>query len=343
MPIKQILVLAAGLLFLYLLFTVGAPFLLALIVAIFIEPLNGFLMRNARMNRLMAVTVSSTLFTLLLIGIAAFVGVKVIAEVIAFWDKVPGVLEDANTYLQDTLENAKHLYEHMPPDAAAQLESWVAGLADSLFSMISAVSKSFVSVAKGIPGMFIFFIVFLVAVYLFGYSLNTLKATFLSMFEERSRAQVGDVLQNLRQSIFGFLRSMIILSALTYLLTFIGLLILGLKYPLAIALLVVIVDIMPILGTGSVLVPWASYLLLTGSTFEGIGLLILFIVITVFRRIVEPKVLGDAVGIGALPALISLYVGFKLVGVVGVFLGPLVVIVYMAARKAGLFQMKIKL
>src|SRR5690606_15621433 len=158
-----------------------------------------------------------------------------------------------------------------------------------------------------------------------------------------SRGKVDEVLQNLRKSIFGFLRSQLILSVLTYIITLGGFLILGVKYALAIALLVVIVDIMPILGTGSVLVPWASYLILTGDWYTGIGLIVLFLVITVFRRVVEPKILGDSVGIGALSALISLYVGFKLVGVIGVFIGPLVVIIYMAARKAGLFQTKIKL
>ncbi|UVI31866.1 sporulation integral membrane protein YtvI [Paenibacillus spongiae] len=343
MSFKQLFIAAAGLIFLYLLFTVGAPFLLALVVAIFLEPLTQLFMRKMRLNRLASATISSTIFTVLLIGLMAIVGVKVFAELIAFWGKVPSVVSEANHYIQSTLESAKNLYKHMPPDAAAQLESWLKGLTNALFSMITSVSRAFVGFAKGIPSMFIFFIVFLVAVYLFSYSLHTLKKSFLSIFDERSRQQVDEVLQNLRRSIFGFIRSQFILSVLTYIITLIGLLILGLKYPLAIALLVVIVDIMPILGTGSVLVPWASYLILTGATFEGIGLLVLFIVITVFRRIVEPKVLGDSVGIGALSALISLYVGFKLVGIIGVFLGPLVVIIYMAARKAGLFQLKIKL
>jgi predicted PurR-regulated permease PerM len=90
------------------------------------------------------------------------------------------------------------------------------------------------------------------------------------------------------------------------------------------------------------LVPWAVYQLAIGDAYIGVGLLLLFLVITVVRRIIEPKILGDAVGIGALSALISLYVGYELVGVIGVFLGPIVVIVFMAMRKAGLFDFKIK-
>ncbi|MUT64447.1 sporulation integral membrane protein YtvI [Paenibacillus sp. NEAU-GSW1] len=343
MSVKTLLLLAVGLLLLYLLFTVGAPFLLALVVAIFIEPLTQLFVGKFRMNRLIASTISSTLFTVILLGLMALLGVKIVTELLAFAQRVPGYVSDANTYVTQLMDETKTLYEHLSPDAVAQVENWLTGLGNTLTSMVKSLSSAVISFASGIPGMFIFFIVFLVAVYMFGYSLNTMKASVLSLFEEKSRPQVNEVLVNLKKSIFGFLRSQIILSAMTYAISIVGLLILDVKYPLAIALLIVIVDIMPILGTGSVLVPWGAYLAVTGDLYTGIGLFILFLFITVFRRIVEPKILGDSVGIGSLAALISLYVGFKLVGVIGVFLGPLVIIIYMAARKAGLFKINIKL
>lgn len=343
MPLKTALTLAAGLVFLYLLFTVGAPFLLALVVAIFLEPLNQMFMNRLKMKRLTASVVSSSIFTLLLLGLIAIVGVKLVAELVAFWEKVPAFFENLNKYMDQVTENAKSLYAGLPPDTIEQVENWLSTLSQSAVSLVKSLSNSIIAFASGIPGMFIFFIVFLVAVYMFSFSLPTMKSTFLSLFEETSRGQVDEVLTNLRKSIFGFLRSQLILSAMTYAITFTGLIALNLKYPLAIALLVVIVDILPILGTGSVLVPWATYMILTGDLVTGSGLIVLFLVITVFRRIVEPKVLGDSVGIGSLSALISLYVGFKLVGVIGVFLGPLVVIIYMAARRAGLFRIQIKL
>lgn len=343
MSIKTLVLIAVGLLLLYLFFTVGAPFLLAIVVAIFMEPLTKLIMSKLRTNRLVASTISSTLFTIVLIGLMALLGVKVVAELIAFAQKVPNYFGDANNYFTDLMENAQTLYDHLSPDAVAQVENWLNGLSATLTKMVGSLSSAVISFASGIPGMFIFFIVFLVAVYMFGYSLNTMKASVLSIFEEKSRPQVNEVLDNLKKSIFGFLRSQFILSAMTYAISLVGLLILDVKYPLAIALLIVIVDIMPILGTGSVLVPWGTYLAVTGDVYTGVGLYILFLFITVFRRIVEPKILGDSVGIGSLSALISLYVGFKLFGVIGVFLGPLVIIIYMAARKAGLFKINIKL
>ncbi|MCU6710411.1 sporulation integral membrane protein YtvI [Paenibacillus sp. J5C_2022] len=343
MSIRSVIFIGLGLLLLYLMFTVGLPFLLALIIAIFLEPLSGLLMNRFKMNRLAASTISSSLFTLGFLGLIVLLGIKIVAELIAFLDRVPKYFTDGNDFIDKLMVDGRSLYQSLPPDAVATIEDFLVGLTKYIEQLIGTLSKTLLAFATGLPNMFIFFIVFLVAVYMFSFSLNTLKASVLSLFEENSRPQVDQVLVNLRKSIFGFLRSQFILSALTYIISFVGLLILDIKYPMAIAFLIIIVDILPILGTGSVLVPWGSYLIITGDMFTGFGLIVLFLVITVFRRIIEPKILGDAVGIGALPALISLYVGFKLVGVIGVFLGPLVVIIYIAARQAGLFQKRIQL
>ncbi|WP_372662087.1 sporulation integral membrane protein YtvI [Cohnella sp.] len=342
MPIRTMLLMGFSVAFLYLLFTVGAPFLLALVAAIFLESLTTFLMKKTRMNRLAASTISSSIFTVLLLGVLGLIGMKLVSELSNFFAKMPDILRNANAYIRDLLKQLQSYSNNGNAPLPDQLEDWVSKLIDALTTLSSKISTILLGVAAGVPDFFIFFIVFLVAVFLFSLSLPSMKSSFLSMFEDKSRLQVEDVLISLRKSVFGFLRAQLLLSVITYIISFIGLLIIGTGYPLAIALLIVVVDILPILGTGSVLVPWALYQLAVGDVFTGIGLLLLFLVITVVRRIVEPKILGDAVGIGALSALISLYVGYELVGLIGVFLGPIVVIVFMAMRKAGLFDFKIK-
>lgn len=343
MPLRIVLLMAFALVFLYLLFTVGAPFLLALVVAIFLEPLTQLMIRKLRMNRLAASTVSSSIFTVLLLGLMALIGIKVINELTTFMRNVPSYLQSASEYIRDLLEKAQSLSTSGADPLPGQLEKWITQATGALTNLSNTIVGYLAGYASGIPDFFIFLIVFLVAVYLFTLSLPMMKTSFLSLFDDGSRDQVEQVLVSLRKSVFGFLRAQLLLSVVTYIISFIGLLIIGTGYPLAIALLIVVVDILPVLGTGSVLVPWAAYLFVTGDMFMAIGLLLLFLVITVVRRIIEPKILGDAVGIGALSALISLYVGYELVGLIGVFLGPIVVIVFMAARKAGLLDFKIKL
>lgn len=339
---KQLVFIALGLFLIYMMFTVGAPFLLALVIAISLEPFNRLLMKKVRLNRAASVTVTCTLFLLVLLLLVYLLGLQAFAQLVEYWSKAPQYFKGANQFLNSTIHQAQDMLNGISPGLADSLSSFTANITSYLQSLIDTVSSTFLSFAKTLPNLFVTSIVFFVALYLFSYSLDTMRASVLSFFDESSQNQVDEVLGSLKKSIFGFLRAQLILSLFTYVITLTGLLILGVNYPLAIALLVTIVDILPILGVGSALVPWAVYLLVTGDYFTGVGLILLFILITVIRRVLEPKVIGDAVGIGALPALISMYVGFKLVGVIGFFVGPLVIILYSAMRKAGLFQIKIK-
>ena len=344
--LRSVILAVLGLAFLYGLFTVGFPFLLAIVIAVFIEPANQMLMRWLRVNRLVAATIMSTVVVLLIVLLLFLIGLKIFTEMAALFQKLPMYIKSASAYIQnDLIEMTRGMAGDLLDEE--QIAELLSGLTDQLTGVISRLAdvlgSSAFSFAGVLSNLFIFFLVFAVAIYLFSYSLPVLKSSFLNLFAEESQGKVDRVLQDLRNSIFGFLKSQIILSTMTYIITLLGLLILNVNYAMAIALLIIIVDLLPILGTGSFIVPWAIYNAATGNLSLAIGLFILFLVITVIRRVVEPKILGDAVGIGALPALVSLYIGFKLVGVIGFFLGPLVVIVYQAMRRVGLLEFKIRL
>lgn len=347
MSMRTIVTIGIGIALLYGLFTIGMPFLLAILIAMFLEPAVAASMRTFRLNRIASATIWCTLFALGLLGLVYLSGAGLVGQLIDIGKKAPAFLDDFNRYFKEATERTELFYSSLPAERAEQLqaalEQGVATLTDSLSGIIRGISGYFLNAAKALPNLFIAFVVFMVALYLTSYSLPVLKTRFLDLFEDKSRGKIEGVLGNLRSSLIGFLRAQVILSALTYTVSLIGLLVLRVEYPFAVALLVIIVDILPILGTGSVFVPWAAFLFLKGDVPLVIGLLALFIVITIFRRIVEPKILGDSIGIGALPTLVGLYVGFKLMGVVGLFLGPILIILYKEMRKVGLLQFKIKL
>ncbi|QYR22016.1 sporulation integral membrane protein YtvI [Paenibacillus sp. sptzw28] len=347
MAAKSLIFFAVCLILLFAIFTIGSPFLLAFLAAILLEPVNSLIMKYARMNRLAASTVTCTIFFLGLLGGFVFLGVKVFAQLRDFWGNIPGFINELNVYINNAITRTELFYQTLDPGTAEQLQTGLSNLASSFVEAaktgISSVSGIFLGVIKMVPNMFIFFLVFIVALYLFSYHLPRLKSTFLALFEKASRHKMEHVLKSLHRSVLGFIKAQMILSFITYTITLAGLVIMQMEYPLAISLLVVIVDVLPILGVGSVLVPWAVYNFMTDDPYMGVGLLILFIVITIIRRIVEPKVLGHSVGIGSISALVSLYIGFQLIGVIGLFLGPLVVIVFQAMRKADLLKIQIKL
>jgi sporulation integral membrane protein YtvI len=339
--LRNALIIAFGLIFLYALFTIGAPFLLALLFAIFLEPLNGLMMRYLKLNRFVAATISCTLFVIVLLGLVYLLLLKIFSELVSLFRNLN--FAELNHLVSDLFERFETELSALPPDVAANIRNYTMNAIESLAGLTTKISTFTVGALKAVPSLLIVSIVFFVALYLFSYSLNTIKNSFLSFFEERSRGKVEKVLLDLRSAVFGFIRAQAILSALTFMLAFCGLLILDVRYALAITFVIIVVDILPVLGTGSVLVPWAAYSYFTGDHRLGIGLVILFVVITVFRRIAEPKILGEQIGIGALPALISIYVGFELVGAIGLILGPIVVIIYQAMVAVGLLKIKIRL
>ncbi|GGI44229.1 sporulation integral membrane protein YtvI [Paenibacillus marchantiophytorum] len=344
---KTTIIMVIGLLLLYGLFTIGLPFLLALVTAIFLDPLTILLMRAIKVNRFIAATMISTLFTLLTLTLFYFIGLNVVTEVIDLGRKAPNYMDEVNKYVDQAVLKTQVFYDSLSPELAAQVQTWVESstqtLTGALTDALTGISGFFLNMAGKIPNLFMLLIVYVIALYLFMYSIPKLKIAFLSMFEEKTKEKMEHVLVYLREAIFGFIRAQLIMAALTYLVTFMGLLLLNAEYPLAISLLVMVMEFVPVVGTGLVFIPWLLYQLLVGHTGMGVGLLILFLVLTIFRRIVEPKVLSDAVGINALAALISLYLGFELLGITGLFLGPLVVIIYQAMRKAGLLKLNIKL
>lgn len=343
MSLRTVFVIIIGLIVLYLTFTAGLPFMLALLVALFLEPLIQLMMRKLRMNRVVAAVSASTLFTLAVLGLFFLIVVKIYSEVMAFLRNLPKFVEQANSIIKDLLNRAQTAFDNMPDEVVMQIQNAADAGMSTLINALTSLSRSMLNIAAVVPGLFIVFIVFIVALYLMTLGMNSMKRSFLSFFEESSRDKVSDVLDNLRSSIFGFLRAQVVLSGLTYLVALAGLLILRVDYAMAIALLIVIVDILPVLGTGSVLVPWAIFSAAMGNYLLAVGLIVLFLFITAFRRMVEPKIIGNSIGLSPLATLISLWVGFELVGVIGVFLGPIVLIIYQAMRKVGLLQIKIRL
>lgn len=347
MSLRMVLIVAVGLVALYGLFTVGSPFLLAIIFAMFLEPLHRFLIAKFKWNRFWAVTLGCSLFTLLFCGMFYLIGFNAYTQLVAFGKNIPGYWEQIERYLEDPLLRVQILDSLFSQTVAEQMNSAIDGalknLSATLESIVSGFSGFFLGMAKAIPNAFFFILVFIIALYLVCYQLPTMKTTFIRQFDDASQSKVAQVLHSLREAIFGFLRAQLVLSAITFVIVLTGLLIIGVDYPFAIALLIVIVDVLPVLGTGSVLVPWAVYNFFHDDIKVSVGLIILFLVITTVRRSIEPKILSDAIGINTLAALASLYIGFKLFGGMGLLFGPAVVIIFTAMRKAGLLNIKIKL
>jgi sporulation integral membrane protein YtvI len=317
------------------------PFVLALITAIFLEPIVKFFMRSLHTSRLIAVTFTFILF-FAIFGLGGYrLGSILIVQSVELAQNLPAFSTKAIEFVEHYMLKLESYAINLPFDTTTTIPQVLQALKTSATNAATTITKIVLGGVAAIPGLLIVGIIYMVALFLISLDLPRLHLSFLNLFTNSAREKVELVLIQLFRATIGFLRAQVILSVLTYVLALIGLLLLGVKYALLLSLLIVIVDILPILGTGSFLVPWAVYSFATGNSRLAIGLLILFATITIIRRIIEPKVLGSSLGISALSALISLYIGFQLLGFIGLILGPALVIIFESLRKAGFLKFKI--
>ena len=142
-------------------------------------------------------------------------------------------------------------------------------------------------------------------------------------------------------TVVSIIKAYAILMGFTFIQLLTGFIVAGIDYPVLLALFISLIDILPVLGTGTVLIPWCIILFLSGNVKTGLCILILYVIITLTRQIAEPKVLGNSVGLHPLVTLISMYFGLKLIGVKGLFLFPLTMIIIKNLNDKGFIRLYI--
>jgi len=322
-----------------------APFIIAYLIALILEPLNKFIIKYGKIKRIYAISITYILSVGLLSLITYFIVTKITTEMLALIKYIEKNIPNIQAWAMNLNNDILNLLDLLPKDIKTQFNKLFMDLVDKLTSMnfISSIGTSTVSLTTAIPNYFILSILVFVSLYLITLSLPNIHEKFYSFFKESSQQKLDIVFKELRIATVGFLQAQLILSTITYIISLSALLILGVKYSYAIALFIVIVDMLPILGTGSTLVPWAIFSITRGNLFLGIGLIILFLVIVIVRKAIEPKILGGKIGLNPLTTLISIWVGFKVLGIAGVFAGPLLIILYKSLVKAEIIKFNIKI
>ncbi|KKB35216.1 sporulation integral membrane protein YtvI [Bacillus thermotolerans] len=320
------------------------PFVLALVTAILLENSVKWFMTRFKWPRFRAVLVTFILYVLFILLFVWFVVQLFVSQVVSLAQKAPAF---ANNFYEQSLKqfirDSEQYFKSLPIDVFESFEQTLEDTLQSATQMLQGLVEWLFGLAAAIPGFLIEFLVYLIAVFLFSLELSRLRIKAERHLREATKEKIYLVTSQLNRAGVGFIKAQIFLSVATFVMAFVGLLILQVPYAALLSIVIVFVDILPILGTGSVLVPWAVFSFFQDNQFLGIGLIILFIVITVVRRTLEPKVYSSNMGISPLAALVSLFVGFKILGFIGFFVGPALVIVYDTLREAGIIKSKWKI
>ena len=328
--LSLILAIWLGLRFLLPLFS---PFLLGLALAMAAEPMVSFLNRRLRVPRGISagigVSMAFSFLAMVLLLICAFLvrELRLLAQVLPDLEQAL----DSGTGLLHSwlLDLAAHMPQSLQPlvqENLAALFSDSAALLDRLLGWLLSLAGNLLS---HIPDSALGLGTAIISGFMLSVKLPGLKALLLRRLSRQRLKDIAAATKRMRQAVAGWLLAQCKLMAVTFLLLCAGLLLLGIPHAPLWAAGISLVDVLPVLGTGTVLLPWALVCLLQGQGARALGLAGLYLTITLTRSMLEPRLLGRHLGLDPLVTLIALYIGYKLWGVGGMILAPVLAVAAM--------------
>lgn len=325
---------------------VSVPIILALLTAIVIEPVVKFTQRIFKWKRKPAVITNFIFFLTIISALLYFSVTKLISQLLYTSKVIPYHLNSLTGIWIDIQNNVFQYTEGLPLEVVQSIQdkfnATLTSMKDALLDVLSYSNIS--ALLTNIPGFLVNFIVFIIALFLFMLDLENLSKKFFFFLKEGTAEKVRVMTSSVKKVTIGFMKAQILASFIILGVSLIGLLfIVPFKVAIIMSLVIWIIDIIPILGSIAVLAPWAGYLFLVGDTVFATKLTVLAIILLIIRRAVEPKLMGSQMGISPLAILIAMFIGAKLFGILGFLIGPLVVILFITAREAGMIRLNFKL
>ena len=325
-------------LFARFLFGLFLPFLLAFLLAALTRPLARFLSRQTGWNMRVCAVLATSLF-LLLLGVALYLlFLRLFTEVQRLIDflvedsaKEDGSIARVLRLFREWGARLPFLSRLQELDFVKELigepsEYFTQQLQRLLGELAGKVTGALASLLGRLPGVLFFLTVTLIACFYFALDYDKVCGVLERLFPRNVREHLPAWKQRFTKAFKRCTRAYLLLFLLTFAELFVGFLILRIGYPFLLALLSASLDILPVLGVGTVLIPWAIFALLTGATGRGVGLLVLYGVITVVRQIIEPHLVGKSIGLHPILMLVAFYVGLSLFGVAGILIGPMLAV-----------------
>ena len=316
------------------------PFLLGFLVAFIVQiPLNRMKLKTPIQNRTAAILLCIALYALVLGRLVLFV-VLIVSEIADFAKTVPDLFQST---LYPLFANLAHDLEAslmvIDPDIAAWVvdfgRSVVQNLSQFVTDLSAGIVKAVASGAAGVPGLIIQIVITVVSSFFMSIDYRKIIAFIKGLIPDRHRSIAVDMVRYAEKAIVVYVRSYSALFFVTFLELWLGLTILRIPYAPGIAFAIALFDLMPILGTGGVLLPWVLIAAVLGNYPMAIGVAVLYIVITAVRNTLEPRLVGNQIGLHPLATLIAMILGLRLMGILGMALFPISLVAVINLKKNG--------
>lgn len=309
------------------------PFLIAYIVYKLVKKPIDFLNKKLHFPRALAAILSIILF----IGIVGSLLYALLAlfvkELITLSQDFSYLIPELYTNITTLVSRFLYFFEQLKLSDQLILSiqnsffTLIENVLTSLKDGVAAIANFLVNAVVSFPQMLIYVIITVLATFFICSDSDYIRESIENHVPERWMTKLYNIVNGLVKSLGGYLKAQGIMISITFLELFIFFNVYGMKYSLILAITIAIIDALPILGTGTVLIPWSIFNLALGNYKLAIFLIILYLFVLVVRQLIEPRVVASQIGVYPLLTLLAMYTGVKLIGLFGVIVGPIVLII----------------
>lgn len=314
------------------------PFIFGWLISIIIEPIVTFLHKKLRIHRGLASFISIIGFVIISGLLISLLGGLAISELTKLSDRLPDLTLKTKVFIKYVDEKFRPLYINISPDLEKSIYTSLYNFLNSLTKYIGVLATSTINFVTAIPH----FLLLLLFTLLSTFFISKDKIKIYNFIRTHIPQEIyrSEKLKILKEDLFfallGYLKAQLILMSITFTESAIGLTLIGVNYSILIAIVISFLDALPVLGSGSIYIPWIIIKLIGKNYNTAVFLLILYLTITVVRQTLEPKILSTQIGLYPLVTLISIYIGIRTLGFIGIILGPIIVISLLALNKMGI-------
>lgn len=319
------------------------PFVIAFCVSAMINALTKRMkLHKESLRRLVAVAMCVLLYLVVFVAIA-LISAKVVSAVADVLVKIPQFF---STYIVPWLESSANDLETAVTPYDTMLATWIDNIASDLLKNLSQFVTSVsgkalvwvTSSATAIPSVIVDIVIMVIATFFLVLDFDKVWGFLMKLVPCKQRQLLNTSAHYTKTMVLVYIKSYSLLFLLTFVELTIGFLILKIPNAAILAIMIAVFDLMPILGTGGVLLPWALVMLIMDNYKMAIGILVLYLVITGIRNTLEPKIVGKQIGLHPLATLAAMLLGLRLFGLVGMFAFPITLTVANAMRTTRMQQ-----
>lgn len=308
------------------------PFLIAFIISLIIEPIIRFCMKNFKWKRKTSAIIVFTVVLGIIIGLITWGVVTLISESSNLLNGLNGYFEKISLWFQDITSKIDLTKLHLSNDIINIIQNAGIELLGNISTWATEALNGMLEFITSIPAIGIYTVITFLALYF----ICTDKIYMLDQLEhhlpELWVKKIGKHLREIIKSLGCYLKAEAILVIVSFFVCLIGLYIfkfvgLNVEYPLIAALGIGFVDALPIFGSATVMIPWAIIVAFNGDITLAIAILGLLLLIGIVRQVMEPRVVAGQIGIHPIFTLIAMYTGYQFIGIIGMLIGPIVLII----------------